>query len=953
MPTEKRNPLIQRAVAVLMSCLLVISALMSFAAGGGKAHAAPGPYTPIPEVAPEYEGALTWMDYTPPLTPISITEAVYVPFFLDFDGQDNLYMTAINLSIGSDTSNTATSKIVKISSDDQTVTNITYNYDMGVAIGIDVDANGNVYVAENSEFGDESSSGNEVRILMLPHGSSLWKDITYDASMHYATGIAADREGNVYAIDSTLDGGDSSTPPRILKLSQGGEHWQDIAESVFEHPIDIAVDGEGNVFVSDLAEGIGGEIRKLPYLDDEWTNVTPAGIPFMTYGLGVDQYDNLFAMNLMSGNVMKLGHDDGPGDWQVVEVTTSHDTISYDVAADSSGYLHRTSMASYNVKKLMAAVQYNGNGAPVGSAPVDAVGYEPNIAATVLGNTGGLAKPGHTFEGWNTKSDGMGTAYAPGDAINMTHSVTLYAVWSPIPVITLTGITLDSAGYSLTTGATHQTVTTAVYSDHSTRALTSGVTYSSSNAAVATVNGTGLVTAVASGQTVITAEYAGEQAQATVTVTAPSSDDSGTGTTGASADPGVEIIVDGVKQDQLAKAERNTVDGRTVVTVTLDSRKVIDKMARDNNKLLTIPLAGNDQVVIGKLTGSLVKALESNDARIQIVTDRAAYTLPASQINIDGISAQIGTGVKLEDVTVQIQISVTSEARTAVAQAAAERNRFEMVVHPVDFEVSASYGSRTVQADAFNSYVGRMIALPEGMNTEDVTTGVVLTADGELFHVPTVVVRQNGIAYALINSLTNSTYSVIHNPQEMDDVKGHWAEDDVNDMSSRLVIRGVTATQFRPDASITRAEFAAIVTRALGIQDAKHASTFTDVGETSWYAGAVQAAVRYELLSGYPNGTFRPDQRISRQEAAVVLARAAAIANLGSELSAEEAARILSAFKDGGETADWARKSVAFIAGHALMKGRDAALDLQADLTRAETASLLRRLLQAGTLINS
>src|SRR5690606_5834594 len=86
------------------------------------------------------------------------------------------------------------------------------------------------------------------------------------------------------------------------------------------------------------------------------------------------------------------------------------------------------------------------------------------------------------------------------------------------PPVTVTGIVLDSVDYSLKKGATHQTVVTAEYSDLSKLAISSGVTYFSSNTAVATVDSSGLVTARANGQTVITVEFEGEQAQATVTV---------------------------------------------------------------------------------------------------------------------------------------------------------------------------------------------------------------------------------------------------------------------------------------------------------------------------------------------------------------------------------------------------------------------------------------------------
>lgn len=941
----KRRSAISKVLAILMSILLAVFSLMPVTPGH-KVYADAAP-------SPVYTGPLTWKDYTAPASK-SMLERVdfFLPNALAFDQEDNAYVTKINNNI---INPTIVAKVERISNEGQSVTDITYNAALQHPFGIAVDPEGNLYISDNSEA---DARDNVATLWMLPRGADEWVDITKGAAFKYALGVAADQQGNVYAIDGGDNSSSPAAPPRILKLLKEAPSWVDItgASSPLSRPYDIAVDGEGNVIVSDAA----ARIYKLPVHDENpaWTNIAPAS--FIPTGIGMDNFDQLYALNAINGKVIKLPPSGGPDDWSEIETTSDPlGSQNLDVAADSSGHLYKLRMhidgmtMHANVYRLMAILAYDGNGNTGGTVPADNAGYKPNGSATVSGNPGHLAKTGYTFEGWNTSADGEGDFYAPGDAIEMKQNITLYASWAPIP--SLTSIALDSTSYTLRIGATHQTVTTAVYSDHSRYELSSGVLYTSSNTAVATVNSTGLVTARSGGHTVITSVYQGKQAEATVTVEFPASNnpDSTTVTPPATNNPGIEIIVDGVKQEQLATARQDTVNGQTVTTVVLDSRKVTDKLQRENNKLLTIPINGNHPVVVGELNGSLVKALESNDAQIQIATDKATYTLPASQIHIDGISAQVGTGVKLEDITVRIRISETSDDKTAQVQAAAERNHFDTLVRPVDFEISASYGSQTVQANKFNSYVGRLIALPEGTNTENITTGVVLTADGELFHVPTTVVQQDGKSYALINSLTNSTYSVIYNPREMNDVQGHWAKADVNDMSSRLIVQGVTATEFQPDASITRAEFASIVTRALGIQGVTHKGIFSDVVSNSWYAGAVQAAADYKLIEGYSDGTFRPNQKITRQEATAVLARATGIAKLKSDLPAAEVSRLLSAFTDGSQVADWARSNVAAVVSLNLIYGRDGKLDLKADLTRAETAALVRRLLQSAKLINS
>lgn len=79
-------------------------------------------------------------------------------------------------------------------------------------------------------------------------------------------------------------------------------------------------------------------------------------------------------------------------------------------------------------------VTYNANGATSGDVPEDDNDYEENVEVTVLGNTGGLAKTGYAFGGWNTQADGSGTDRAAGSTFNITENTTLYAKWTPYTI---------------------------------------------------------------------------------------------------------------------------------------------------------------------------------------------------------------------------------------------------------------------------------------------------------------------------------------------------------------------------------------------------------------------------------------------------------------------------------------------------------------------------------------
>lgn len=79
-------------------------------------------------------------------------------------------------------------------------------------------------------------------------------------------------------------------------------------------------------------------------------------------------------------------------------------------------------------------VSYYGNGSESGTVPTDSNQYTSGQEVTVLGNTGSLAKTGHSFAGWNTAADGSGTSRAAGSTFEISDNVNLYAVWSPNPM---------------------------------------------------------------------------------------------------------------------------------------------------------------------------------------------------------------------------------------------------------------------------------------------------------------------------------------------------------------------------------------------------------------------------------------------------------------------------------------------------------------------------------------
>ncbi|ULO10558.1 S-layer homology domain-containing protein [Paenibacillus sp. 19GGS1-52] len=415
---------------------------------------------------------------------------------------------------------------------------------------------------------------------------------------------------------------------------------------------------------------------------------------------------------------------------------------------------------------------------------------------------------------------------------------------------------------------------------------------------------------------------------------------------------GVDILVNG-KVENAGTATTVTVNQQSVTTVVIDQKKLEDKLAAEGQgAVITIPVNLKSDVVVGELTGEMVKSMEQKQAILEIKTASATYTLPAQQINIDSISAQIGKTVALQDIKIQIEIAVPTADVLKRVQDSAAKGDFTEVMPPLEFTVRAIYGDTTIAVTKFNAYVERTVAIPDGVDPNRITTGIVVDPDGTVRHVPTKIVVIDGKYFAKLNSLTNSTYSIVWHPLEFKDVANHWAKEAVNNMGSRLVIDGVGNDMFNPDQDITRAEFAAIIVRGLGLKLENGATPFADVKAADWYSSAVQTAFSYNLINGFEDGSFRPTDKITREQAMVIIAKAMKITALKAKLPTEATGALLNPYADAAKASEWAKNSIADSLQAGIVSGRSATqLAPKAYITRAEVAAMIERLLQKSDLI--
>lgn len=164
----------------------------------------------------------------------------------------------------------------------------------------------------------------------------------------------------------------------------------------------------------------------------------------------------------------------------------------------------------------------------------------------------------------------------------------------------------------------------------------------------------------------------------------------------------------------------------------------------------------------------------------------------------------------------------------------------------------------------------------------------------------------------------------------LNDIAGHWAANNINQLVAIGAIKGYSDGSFKPDNTITRAEFATVLVKAFQLAS-RDGKAFTDTAG-HWAEDYIAAAVVNGIVSGYDDDTFGPDDLITREQMAVLIVKAAKLAPATGE----------SQFADSGGISGWAKEAIATATQNGLMKGYpDNTIQPLGSATRAEAVTVI------------
>jgi len=220
------------------------------------------------------------------------------------------------------------------------------------------------------------------------------------------------------------------------------------------------------------------------------------------------------------------------------------------------------------------------------------------------------------------------------------------------------------------------------------------------------------------------------------------------------------------------------------------------------------------------------------------------------------------------------------------------------------------------------------------------------------------IFRNNG-GYAIRNSARDNFVYAVGNGLERNQIvglvsllppgtftdvpQGYWAQPYIRALAAKNIISGFPEGTYRPDEPVTRAQFAAIISKAFVSPERSTAVDFQDVSRSFWGFQAVQAAARSGFMSGYPGGKFLPQQQIPRVQVIVSLAS-------GLTLTTGDP-NVLSLYQDAAQIPTYATDKVAAATNQSIVVNYPTAqlLNPNRNATRAEVAAFVyQALVNAG-----
>lgn len=377
-----------------------------------------------------------------------------------------------------------------------------------------------------------------------------------------------------------------------------------------------------------------------------------------------------------------------------------------------------------------------------------------------------------------------------------------------------------------------------------------------------------------------------------------------------------KTVEDAIKKAEDEARRNGNLDNGVTLVLNVSGSAAGGKTA--NSVTVNLPKTTQETIISNKIVNTIIVV---NNPDIKIGIDLSAVKSINTQANADvNITATRLNGAGL-----------TGAAKAAIGS----RPVFDLKVNYGGGKQVTSFGGGSVSVaipytlGAGEKAGGVYAVYVDGSGTVQWLTGSVYDAENKVLRFSTNHFSTYGVGYKA--------------PADFTDIAGHWAKDDIQFVVNRGLLSGTGAATFSPNTAMTRGMFVTALGRLAGADVSGYKqSSFTDVKADAYYMGYVEWAAKNGIVKGTTATTFAPDNAVTREQMAVIMANYAKA--IGFELPKAHAQNT---FADAANISSWAADSVKAMQMAGVLAGKNEnRFDPQGTATRAEAAATLRRFVE-------
>lgn len=408
----------------------------------------------------------------------------------------------------------------------------------------------------------------------------------------------------------------------------------------------------------------------------------------------------------------------------------------------------------------------------------------------------------------------------------------------------------------------------------------------------------------------------------------------------ATAEEKVAIIAKAIQEAQTLVAQLSTIDASKAITVSNEAAAVQIKGDTELSNIAGIgamfkalkelaPSAELPKVLLNVNLGTIAQNTTTIGLSDAIVQQAILAGLSGVNLSVNGlqvtlpVGGQFSSAISFKVATTEANETITSGLKAGSAV----------------YDFNLSIGGQAVTTFEKPIVVRIPLGNIEGLDKELLSVAKIV--DGKL------VFQGGSIDGDTIIEPrdTFSSYVVVENKVSFSDIASvqAWAGRQIEVVAAKGAIEGKSAGVFAPQDKVTRAEFAKMLVRALDLDNSSAKENFSDVQASDWYAPYVAAAVELGIINGRSATKFDPNATITRAEMATMIARALKVTQGAADVSDVNAA--LAGFTDASSIGASLKAGVAFAASEKLVIGNNGKFLPNANSTRAEAAVIIYRAL--------